>query len=119
MLRFSEGSLRKGDIHPNQVVGSQSRQKKYTNHKVRDMSFKVGEQVLLRMKGFMGFGKKGKLSLWYISPFEILDNVVLVAHRLSLSSSLLGVHLGFYVSMLKEIPWGWGLYYQVGFSLSK
>ncbi|WMV37838.1 hypothetical protein MTR67_031223 [Solanum verrucosum] len=37
------------------------------------MAFQTGENVLLKvspMKGVMRFGKKGKLSLRYIGPFE-------------------------------------------------
>ncbi|XP_049366167.1 uncharacterized protein LOC125831017 [Solanum verrucosum] len=50
----------------------ESRHKKYANHKVRDMTYLDGEQVLLKVsliKGVMRFGKKGKLSPRYIGPF--------------------------------------------------
>ncbi|XP_070008415.1 uncharacterized protein [Nicotiana sylvestris] len=44
---------------------AQSRQKSYADQKVRDLSFMVGEKVLLKispMKGIMRFRKKVKLS---------------------------------------------------------
>uniref|UniRef100_A0A2N9IPW9 Reverse transcriptase n=1 Tax=Fagus sylvatica TaxID=28930 RepID=A0A2N9IPW9_FAGSY len=44
---------------------AQSRQKSYANKRRKDLEFKVGDMVFLRvapMKGVMRFGKKGKLS---------------------------------------------------------
>ncbi|WMV30715.1 hypothetical protein MTR67_024100 [Solanum verrucosum] len=87
------------------LLASQSRQKKYADHKVRDMTFQTGENVLLKvspMEGVMIFGKKGKLSPRYIGPFEILECVGPVAYRLALPPNLLGVHPVFHVSMLKR-----------------
>ena len=55
----------------------QSRQKSYANPKQRDIEFSVGDKVFLKvapMKGIMRFGKKGKLSLGFIGPFEILES---------------------------------------------
>ena len=48
------------------------------------------------------FDKRGKLSLRYIEPFEILEKVCTVAYRLALPSSLSGVHEVFHVSMLQK-----------------
>ncbi|WMV59126.1 hypothetical protein MTR67_052511 [Solanum verrucosum] len=87
------------------LLVAQSRQKKYADHKVRDMIFQTSENVLLKvspMKGVMRFGKKAKLSPSYIGLFEILDYVGLVAYRLDLPPNLLRVHLIFHVSMLKR-----------------
>ncbi|XP_070046931.1 uncharacterized protein [Nicotiana tomentosiformis] len=63
------------------------------------------EKVLLQvslMKGMMRFGKKGKLSLRFIGPFEILRRVGKVAYRLELPPRLAGVHLLFHVSILRK-----------------
>ncbi|KAH0654669.1 hypothetical protein KY289_032347 [Solanum tuberosum] len=87
------------------LLAAQSRQKKYANHKVRDMVFQTGENVLLKvspMKGVMRFGKKGKLSPRYIGPFEVLKYVGPVAYRLTLPPNLSGVHPVFHVSILKR-----------------
>ncbi|WMV59080.1 hypothetical protein MTR67_052465 [Solanum verrucosum] len=84
---------------------AQSRQKKYADHKVRDMEFQMGENVLLMvspMKGVMRFGKKGKLSPRYIGPFEVLECVGPMAYRLALPPNLYCVYPIFHVSMLKR-----------------
>ncbi|XP_074289434.1 uncharacterized protein LOC141614586 [Silene latifolia] len=55
---------------------SQDRQKSYADTRRSDISFEVGEKVLLKvspMKGVMRFGKRGKLSQKFIEPYEILD----------------------------------------------
>ena len=52
-----------------------------------------GEQVLLKvspMKGVMRFGKRGKLSLRYIGPFEVLKRVGEVANELALPPGVSG-----------------------------
>lgn len=67
--------------------------------------FSVGDMVFLKvspMIGVMRFGKKGKLSPRYIGPYEIIERVGNVAYRLHLPSDLDGVHLVFYVSMLRK-----------------
>ena len=69
------------------------------------MHFEKGDKVLLKVsptKGVIRFGKKGKLSLSYIEPFEILNKVGFMDYRLALPPSLLGVHAIFNVSILKK-----------------
>ena len=48
------------------------------------------------------FGKRGKLSLRYIGPFEVLKRVGIVAYRLALPPSLSSVHDVFHVSILRK-----------------
>ena len=48
------------------------------------------------------FGKRGKLSLRYIGPFEVLERVGTVVYWLVLPLSLSGVHAVFHVSMLSK-----------------
>ncbi|XP_070055256.1 uncharacterized protein [Nicotiana tomentosiformis] len=82
---------------------AQSKQKSYADRKVYAVTFMVGERVLLQvlpMKGVIRFGKKGKLSPWYIGPFEILERIEEVAYKLALPPSLDAVHPEFHVSML-------------------
>ncbi|XP_070054164.1 uncharacterized protein [Nicotiana tomentosiformis] len=82
---------------------TQSRQNSYADRKARDVSFMVGERILLRvspMKGAMRFGKKDKLSPRYIGPFKVLERVGEVDYKLTLPPSLSGIHLVFHVSMV-------------------
>ena len=53
-------------------------------------------------RGVVKFGKRGKLALRYIGPFEILERVGTVAYRLGLPLSLSGIHEVFHISMLRK-----------------
>ncbi|XP_074291222.1 uncharacterized protein LOC141617998 [Silene latifolia] len=82
---------------------AQDRQKSYADARRSDISFKVGEKLLLRvspMKGVMRYGKRGKLSQKFIGPYEILDRVGEVAYRLALPPSLAKLT---YIETPKEI----------------
>ncbi|XP_043725684.1 uncharacterized protein LOC122672256 [Telopea speciosissima] len=84
---------------------AQSRQKSYADNRRKDIEIGVGEKVFLRVspaKGLLRFNKKGKLSLRYISPYEILKRVVPVVYQLALPPSLEGIHDIFHLSMLKK-----------------
>ena len=48
------------------------------------------------------FGKRGKLLLRFIAPFEILERVGTIGYWLALPPSMSGVHEVFYVSMIKK-----------------
>nr|GFA16471.1 reverse transcriptase domain-containing protein [Tanacetum cinerariifolium] len=48
------------------------------------------------------FGKKGKLALRFVGPFEIVEKVGPVAYRLDLPEELNGAHDTFHVSNLKN-----------------
>ncbi|WMV58190.1 hypothetical protein MTR67_051575 [Solanum verrucosum] len=54
------------------------------------------------MKGVMRFGKKGKLSPWYLGPYQILRRIGIVAYELDLPNELAIVHTVFHVTMLKK-----------------
>ncbi|XP_074266238.1 uncharacterized protein LOC141588708 [Silene latifolia] len=84
---------------------SQDRQKSYADTRRSDISFEVGEKVLLKvspMKGVMRFVKRGKLSHKFIGPYEILDRVGEVSYRLALPPALAIVHNVFHVSQLRR-----------------
>nr|GEU33528.1 putative reverse transcriptase domain-containing protein [Tanacetum cinerariifolium] len=69
------------------------------------MEFEVGDIVMLKVspwKGVIRFGKRGKLSPWYVGPFKIIERIGPVAYKLELPKKLYGIHNTFYVSSLKK-----------------
>ena len=69
------------------------------------MQFEIGDHIFLKVsltKGVMRFGRRGKLSLRYIGPFEILERKGEVAYEITLPSELSQVHPVFHVSMLRN-----------------
>ncbi|KAL4013434.1 hypothetical protein IC575_025604 [Cucumis melo] len=85
------------------MLTAQSRQKSYADVRRKDLEFKVGDMVFLKvapMKGVLRFAKKGKLSPRFVGPFEILERIGPVAYRLALPHrSLHGV---FHISILRK-----------------
>ena len=84
---------------------AQDRQKSYANNRRRDLKFEVWDMVFLRIspwKGVLRFGKRGKLSPWYIGPYRIVERIGEVAYRLELPSDLDRIHDVFNVSMLRK-----------------
>ncbi|GKA51244.1 putative reverse transcriptase domain-containing protein [Tanacetum coccineum] len=55
-----------------------------------------------REKGVVRFGRKGKLALRYVGPFEIMERVGPVAYCLRLPQELSSIHDTFHVSNLKK-----------------
>ena len=49
----------------------------------------------------MRFRKNGKLSPRFISPYDVIEKVGLVAYRLTLPPDLEKIHSAFHVSMLR------------------
>jgi hypothetical protein len=67
----------------------QSRQKSYTNHRRRELSFKVGDFVYLKvspMRGLHCFKVRGKLAPRFVGPFKIPEKRGEVAYQLELPS---------------------------------
>ncbi|KAH0669578.1 hypothetical protein KY285_023739 [Solanum tuberosum] len=84
---------------------AQSRQKSYADVRRRDLEFKVGDWVYLKvslMKVVVRFGKKGKLSPRYVGPYEIIRRVGKVAYELGLPKEMELVYPVFHVSMLRK-----------------
>jgi hypothetical protein len=66
---------------------AQTRQKSYADKRRRDLSFKVGDFVYLKvspMRGTRRFQVKGKLAPRYVGPFKIVDRRGEVAYQLEL-----------------------------------
>ena len=92
-------------IYQEWLKTTQSRQKSYINVRRRDLEFKVDDWVYLNfspLKGFMRFGKKGKLSSWYILPYTLSKRIEPVAYELELPSELSAVYSVFHMPMLKK-----------------
>ena len=87
------------------LLTAQSRQKSNVDVRRRPLEFEVGDHFFLRVmpkRGVVRIGKGGKLSPRFIGPFEILERVGTVAHRLALPPNMSGVHEVFHVSMLRK-----------------
>ncbi|XP_047941021.1 uncharacterized protein LOC125188287 [Salvia hispanica] len=80
---------------------AQDRQKSYADVRRTDLQFQADDKVS-PSKWITRFGVKGKLKLRFIGPYEILEEVGLVAYRLALPPSLGNVHNVFHVSQLQK-----------------
>lgn len=59
------------------------RKKSCADNHHRDLKFRVKDHVFLGvtlMKGVMRLGKKGKLSLRFSGPFEVLEKIIPIAY---------------------------------------
>jgi hypothetical protein len=84
---------------------AQSWQKCYADNQRRPLEFEVGDHVFLKvspMKGVIRFGKKGKLSPRFVSPFKITQRVGRLAYRIALPPDLVKTHDVFHMSMLRK-----------------
>jgi hypothetical protein len=84
---------------------AQSMQKSYTDTQRRQLEFKEGDHVYLKVspiRAMRRFKVKGKLSPRFIGPFLILNPVREVAYQLELPDHLVDVHDVFHVSQLKK-----------------
>ncbi|XP_073035209.1 uncharacterized protein [Primulina eburnea] len=73
---------------------TQSRKKSHDDKRRRELEFAVSDHVFVKvapMKGVMRFVKKGKLSLRFIGPFEVLEKIGTLASRVSLPPMLTGL----------------------------
>ncbi|GJR69886.1 putative reverse transcriptase domain-containing protein [Tanacetum coccineum] len=87
------------------MQAARDRQKSYADLKRKPMDFQVGDKVMLKVspwKGFVRFGKRGKLNPRYVGPFKVLEKVGEVAYKLELPQELSRVHNTFHVSNLKK-----------------
>ncbi|KAK5835759.1 hypothetical protein PVK06_011463 [Gossypium arboreum] len=81
------------------------RQKSYADLKRKEIEYSMGDMVFLKVspwKKILRFGKKGKLSPWFIGPYRVLKRVGPVAYQLELPPELDRIHDDFHVSMLRR-----------------
>ena len=104
-LDLVKDTLKKVDLIRKRFLTAQSRQKSYADRRRRPLEFEVGNHVFLKVMpkiGVVRFGKRGKLSLRYIGPFEVLEMVGTIAYGLALPSGLSVVHAVFHVSIFRK-----------------
>ena len=73
--------------------------------KRKDIRYEIGEKVFLKVspwKKVMRFGKKGKSSPRFISPYEVIEKVGPVAYCLALPPELEKIHNVFHESILRR-----------------
>ena len=87
------------------LKAASDQQKSYADLKMRDIAYEVGDKVFLKVspwRKILQFGKKGKLSLRFKGPYEVLERIGPVAYRLALPPELAKLHNVFHVSMLRR-----------------
>nr|GFA19265.1 putative reverse transcriptase domain-containing protein [Tanacetum cinerariifolium] len=87
------------------IQAARDRQISYADVRHKPLEFQVGNRVMLKVspwKGFVHFGKRGKLNPRYIGPFKVLAKVGTIPYRLKLPEQLSRVHIMFNVSNLKK-----------------
>ncbi|KAJ9538159.1 hypothetical protein OSB04_030892 [Centaurea solstitialis] len=83
---------------------AQSRRKSYADQHQRQLEFKVGDHVFLKVSPTCDnrrFGVKGKLGPRYVGPFEILERIGEVAYKLALPPQMSHIHDVFHISLLR------------------
>lgn len=98
-------AMKKVKVIREKLKAFQSHQKAYADVRKRDLEFREGDRMYLKVspvKGVMHFGKKGKLGHKYMEPYEIMKRIGKVAYELDLSMELAMVHQVFHVSMLRK-----------------
>lgn len=87
------------------LAKSNDRKKSYADSKWVPKNFIVGKKVLLRVKphkSSIKFGKSSKLSLHYVGPFKVLEEINPIAYRIVFPPALARMHNVFHVSYIKK-----------------
>ena len=95
----------KGKIIRERLKVANDRKKSYADMKRKYIRYEVGEKVFLKLspwKKVLRFGKKGKLSPRFISPYEVIEKVGPIAYRLALPPNLEKIRNVIHVSMLQR-----------------
>ena len=83
---------------------SQDRQKSYTDKKIKDKDYQIGDHVYLKVKAktnLLRFGRCGNLTPIFCGPFEVLAKRGPVAYELALPTHI-RVHNVVHASLLKK-----------------
>ncbi|WVZ70482.1 hypothetical protein U9M48_019146 [Paspalum notatum var. saurae] len=101
---FEEAAENVAKVRENLRI-AQSRQKSYADKRRRELAFKAGEFVYLKvspLRGTKRFHMRGKLAPRYVGPCRIKKQIGELAYELELPEHLFGVHLVFHVSQLRK-----------------
>jgi len=83
------------------LKAAQSRQKRYSDKRKRELSFEVGDHVYLKVSPIRGtrrFQVQGKLAPRYIGPYQVVKRVGAVAYRIQLPEEMSDILPVFHVS---------------------
>ncbi|KAA3461601.1 reverse transcriptase [Gossypium australe] len=86
------------------LKAASDQQKLYADLKRKEFEFQVGDKVFLKVspwKKILRFGRKGKLSLRFRGPYEVIERIGPVAYQLALLVELERIHNVFHVLMLR------------------
>ena len=84
---------------------AQDRQRKHIDPKRYELVIIPRDHIFIRvspLKGIFHFGKNGKLTLKYISLYEVLKKIGAVAYKLAFLPNFLPVHPVFHITMLQK-----------------
>ncbi|KAJ9522416.1 hypothetical protein QJQ45_008282 [Haematococcus lacustris] len=82
---------------------AQDRQQRYANKRRRDVTFSVGDSVLLSTKNLRNApGRARKFLPRYVGPFKVTGKLGEAAYRLELPPTMSRLHPVFHVSLLKK-----------------
>nr|GEX00591.1 hypothetical protein [Tanacetum cinerariifolium] len=70
--------------------------------KYRTPIYWIELEIANLLKGVIYFGKRGKLSPWYVGPFKVIERISPMAYKLELFGKLCGIHNTLYVLNLKK-----------------
>ncbi|KAL2250149.1 UNVERIFIED_CONTAM: hypothetical protein Sindi_2488600, partial [Sesamum indicum] len=86
------------------LKAAQDRQKRYVDQDRRQMEYKVGDKIFLKIspwRGILRFGRQGKLSPRYIGQHDIIERIRPLAYQLALPAEL-SIHDVFHISTLRQ-----------------
>ena len=100
---FLENMRQAQEAARNSIEKARARQEHYADKKRRDITFKIGDKVLLSTKNFtlpVDSTRSKKLTSRYAGPYEIIEVISKVAYRPKLPEDI-NIHPVFHVSLLK------------------
>ena len=83
------------------LLEAQSRQEYYANMNRREITFNIGDLVMLSTNNLRNLDKTPKLSSKYIGPFKIIKKISDVVYELELPTDM-NIHPSFHISKLKK-----------------